>query len=44
MPAHEHLLIPEKIRLLAAFVYSLSQNNATQGNTIQEGKTSNMNP
>ncbi|HRF87336.1 MAG TPA: cytochrome-c oxidase, cbb3-type subunit III [Pseudomonadales bacterium] len=27
MPAHEHLLIPEKIHLLAAFVYSLSATN-----------------
>ncbi len=27
MPAHEHLLIPEKIRLLAAFVYGLSQDD-----------------
>src|SRR5690606_25466638 len=26
MPAHEHLLMPEKIRLLAAFVYGLQQN------------------
>lgn len=25
MPAHEHLLIPEKIRLLAAYVYGLNQ-------------------
>ncbi len=28
MPAHEHLLIPEKIRLLAAFVYGLSHDTS----------------
>lgn len=39
MPAHEHLLIPEKIRLLAAFVYGLHQDQSNK-----EGAPQHTNP
>lgn len=29
MPAHENLLSPEKIRMLAAYVWGLSNNNTS---------------